>query len=135
MSQIDGQVDVIAACTALCKAYGALADAGEADAFAALYSEDGVFDRLGQLIEGRAALRQIIAGRPPGTWTKHVCSGIEISVDDDGRGASGVVDLDMQRGVAGSDEVQQLRAVYHDRYALTDQGWRIRLRRVVLVPS
>lgn len=134
MSTTDSSA-AIAACTALCMAHGALADAGDADAFAALYTEDGVFDRLGRLVRGQAAIRDVVAHRPAGVWTRHVCSGIEISVDDDGLGASGVVDLDMQRGVAGSDEVQHLRAVYHDRYALTDQGWRIRLRRVVLVPS
>lgn len=129
------QHDAIAACTALCKAYGELADANEADAFAALYTEDGVFDRLGQLIEGPAALRNVIAGRPPGTWSRHVCSNIRIEVDADGRNASGTVDLDMQRGIAGSDEVQRLQAVYHDRYVLTDAGWRIRLRKVELVPA
>lgn len=128
-------IDAVAACTALCKAYGELADAGEADAFAALYTVDGVFDRMGQLIEGRAAIRNVIAGRPPGTWSRHLCSDIRIEVDADGRNASGSVALDMQRGIAGSDEVQRLQAVYHDRYVLTDTGWRIRLRKVVLVPS
>lgn len=125
----------IEACTALCKAYGTLADAGKADDFARLYVEDGVFDRMGQLIVGHAAIREVIAGRPPGTWSKHVCSNIRITVDADGRSASGEVDLDMQRGIAGSDEVQRLRGIYHDRYTLTAEGWRIQLRKVVLVPS
>jgi len=125
----------IEACTALCKAYGALADAGKADEFARLYVEDGVFDRMGQLISGHAAIREVIAGRPPGTWSIHVCSNIRITVDADGCNASGVVDLDMQRGIAGSDDVQRLRGIYHDRYTLTAEGWRILLRKVVLVPS
>lgn len=133
MNAADPKAAAIEACTALCKAYGALADAGEADAFARLYADDGVFDRMGQLIVGHAAIREVIAGRPPGTWSRHDCSNIRIVVDDDGRGASGQVDLDMQRGIAGSAEVQRLRAVYHDRYALTDAGWRIQLRKVVLL--
>ena len=125
--------DAVEACTALVKAYGERADAGDADGFAQLYVEDGVFDRLGQLICGQAAIREVIAGRPPGTWSRHLCSNIRISVDDDGRGASGVVDLDMQRGQAGSEDIQRLHGKYEDRYVLTDRGWRIQSRRVSLV--
>ncbi len=135
MSTADPNTAAIDACTALCKAYGLLADAGNADQFARLYTEDGVFDRLGQLISGHAAIREVIAGRPPGTWSKHVCSNIRITVDADGRHASGIVDLDMQRGIAGSDDVQRLRATYHDRYTLTADGWCIQLRKVVLLPA
>lgn len=120
------------ACEALCMAYGPHADAGEADALAALYAPDGVFDRLGQQIVGRAAIRQVIAGRPPGVWTRHVCRNVRIEVAPDGRSASGRVDLDMERGQRGVDQVERIRAEYIDRFVLGDEGWRFAVRKVVL---
>lgn len=124
-----------AACEALCHAYGPHADAGEADALAQLYTENAVFDRLGQRFVGRAAIRGVIAGRAPGVWTKHACSNIRVDIDADGRAANGHVDLAMQRGREGSAEVEHLRAEYFDRFVLTEEGWRFSERRVVLVPK
>jgi len=121
------------ACTALCRAYCTHADAGEADALANLYTPDGVFDRLGQLIAGREAIRKVIAGRPPGVWTRHVCSNIKIEIGADGRSAGGRCDLQMQRGREGVAEVEQVRAKYSDRFVLTEEGWRFSLRKVALV--
>ncbi len=123
------------ACEALCKAYGPHADAGEADALANLYTPDGAFDRLGQLIVGRAAIRELIAGRPPGVWTKHQCSNVRIAVAADGRSGTGRTDLEMQRGTAGVEKVDYVRAAYTDLFVLTDEGWRFKSRKVVLVPK
>lgn len=122
-------------CEALCRAYGPHADAGEADALANLYTPDGVFDRLGQLVVGRDAIRQLIAGRPPGVWTKHHCRNVRIEVAADGRSASGRTDLEMQRGSAGVEKVDEIRAEYFDAFVLTDEGWRFKSRKVVLVPT
>lgn len=121
-------------CEALCKAYGQLADAGHADAFADLYIADGVFDRLGQLFHGREAIRNIVAGRPAGLWTRHRCSNVRIEVSADGRTASGRVDLEMQRGREGSAEIEHIRAEYHDQFVLTEKGWRFSSRKVVMAP-
>ncbi len=107
--------------------------AGEADAFANLYTPDGVFDRMGQLIVGFDAIRNVIAGRAPGVWTRHDCSNIRIEIGADGRSATGRVDLQMQRGREGAAEIEHLRAEYFDRFVLTDQGWRFSLRKVSLV--
>lgn len=120
------------ACEALCKAYGPHADAREADALANLFAPDGVFDRLGTEFKGREAIRSVIAGRPAGVWTKHVCSNVRIEVGADGRGAHGTVDLEMERGQDGSDKSEKLRGVYTDRFVLTDEGWRFASRKVVL---
>lgn len=121
------------ACESLCRAYGPHADAGDADALANLYTSDGVFDRLGQLIVGHDAIRNVIADRPPGVWTRHACSNIRIEVGADGRSATGRVDLQMQRGREGVAEVEHIRAEYLDRFVLTEQGWRFSLRKVALV--
>ena len=124
----------VAECVALCNAYGELADSGQADAFADLYTPDGVFDRLGQLIEGREALRKLIAGRPAGVWTRHGCSNVRVEVAPDLRSASGEADLEMQRGREDSSEVEEIRARYLDRFVLTELGWRFAARKVVLLP-
>ncbi|TDU28243.1 SnoaL-like protein [Panacagrimonas perspica] len=120
------------ACETLCKAYGPHADAGEADALANLYTPDGLFDRLGQPIVGRDAIRQVIAGRPSGVWTKHVCSNVRIEIAPDGRTATGRVDLDMERGQQGVEKVDRIRAEYFDQFVLTDEGWRFAVRKVVM---
>ena len=65
----DSNQQAIAECEALCKAYGDRADARDADGLAALYVEDGVFDRLGQRLVGRDAIRDVIASRPLDVWT------------------------------------------------------------------
>lgn len=120
------------ACEDLCKAYGPLADTGQAEALANLYVPDGLFDRLGQQIVGRDAIRQVIAGRPPGVWTKHVCSNVRIDVAPDAMTATGRVDLDMERGQQGVDKVDKIRAEYFDQFVLTDEGWRFAVRKVVM---
>ncbi len=135
MTDATTRADALRACEALCKTYGPHADAGDADALAGLYTPDGVFDRLGQLIVGRDAIRQVIAGRPPGVWTKHVCSNVRIELAADGRSASGRVDLDMERGQAGVEKVDRIRAEYVDQFVLSDEGWRFRRREVRLVTS
>lgn len=122
-----------AACEALCKAYGPAADAGDGEALANLFTPDGVFNRLGTEIAGRAAIRAMIASRPVGVWTQHQCSNVRIEIAADGRSASGKVDLQMRRGSADGDSVDEIRAEYTDRYVLTDEGWRIRERKVVMV--
>lgn len=125
-------VEARQACEALCKVYGPHADAGEADAVANLYVPDGVFDRLGQQIVGRDAIRRVLSGRPPGVWTRHVCSNAKIDVAPDGRTATGRVDLDMERGREGADQVDKIRAEYFDQFVLTEDGWRFAVRKVVM---
>lgn len=124
--------DALAACEALVHDYGRLADAGDADAFCALYIAEGVFLRLGTRIAGRAAIREVIAARPAGVWTRHRCANLRIDVAPDGRSAQGTVDLEMQRGREGSTDVEHIRARYHDRFVLTDEGWKFAQREVVL---
>lgn len=127
------EAEARAACEALCAAHGALADAARADDFAALYASDGVFDRLGQQFAGREAIRQVIARRAPGVWTRHHCRNVRITVAPDGRSAGGTVDFEMERGQTGVDHVEHLRGVYTDRFALTDEGWKFQRRTVQLL--
>ena len=117
-----------AACAALCAAYAAAADANRADDFAALFVSDAEFDRDGQELRGQAAIRDIIAGRAPGVWSRHVNRNLRITVARDGRSATGSCELEMDRGHAGQAEVEHRRGTYADQFVLTDAGWRFRRR-------
>lgn len=123
------------ACFGLCYEYAVQADAGNAVALAALYTEDGVFDRMGQRFVGREAIRQVIAGRPVGVWTRHVFSDVHVDISGDGRSASGRALLCMQRGRDGERDIEEVRAEFEDCYALTAEGWRFRERMVRLLMS
>lgn len=122
------------ACEKLAHDYGRFADEWQADALAALFTPDGVFDRLGTRFEGRAAIAHFIANRSREVWQKHSGSAFTFTLAADGHSANGTLDLELQRGRIGDPQVQEtLRARYHDRYTLTDEGWRIALREVRLV--
>ena len=121
-------------CEALALAYGHHADAWEADALAALFTVDGVFDRLGTRIEGRDAIAHFIAHRPREFWQRHHGSDFTFALADDGKTANGTLDLRLERGRVGDDAViDTVRARYHDRYQNTAEGWRFAERRVQLV--
>ena len=130
----DADVLVVAECEALCKAYGECADARDADGLAALYIEDGVFDRFGQRFVGRHAIRDVIASRPAGVWTRHAFINCRIDVGADRKTATGTVSLEMQRGRDGASEIEHIRAECHDAFVLTGQGWRFASRKVVPTP-
>jgi hypothetical protein len=126
--------DARAACEALAHAYSNLADAWEAEALAGLFTPDGAFDRLGTRIEGREAIARFIANRPRDVWQTHAGSHFTFTLDADGRGANGTLDLELRRGKVGDDTVREtVRARYHDRFVLTDEGWRFALREVRLL--
>ncbi len=124
----------VAACEALCQAAGSLADAANADAFADLFIADGVFNRLGHPIVGRDAIRNVIASRPAGVWTRHRYSNARIDIAADGKSARGRVDLELQRGREGSPDIERIQAEHDDTFVLTDQGWRFASRAVVMKP-
>lgn len=125
-----------AACEALSHDYGRFADAGEADRLAALFTADGVFDRLGTRYEGRQVIRDFIAQRPREFWGRHHGSNFRFQLAADGRSAEGWLDLRLERGRAGETEpFEVIHARYHDHFVLDDGSWRFRERRVVLLPQ
>ncbi len=134
MSTHTSTVDAREACERLSHDYGHHADAWEADKLAELFTPDGVFNRLGTKIAGRDAIRAFIAGRPRDVWQTHRGSHFTFTLGDDGRSATGTLDLEMARGKAGETQASEtVYARYHDQFVLTDAGWKIKLREVVLI--
>lgn len=122
------------ACESLSHAYGHHADAWEADLLANLFTPDGVFNRLGTKIEGRQAIRDFIANRPRDMWQIHVGRNFTFKLGADGRSATGTLDLEMARGKVGETQPSEVvHARYHDQFVLTDEGWKFKIREVVLI--
>ncbi|MGH8516943.1 MAG: VOC family protein, partial [Panacagrimonas sp.] len=68
-------------CEALAYAYLEYADQWRAEDLAGLFTEDGVLDRLGNLIVGRQAIAAFIANRPREFWQRHRGSGFTFAPD------------------------------------------------------
>lgn len=112
-------------CARLIALYANLNDEARWDDVAALYTEDGVMFRPTApevALTGRAAILAAFEGRPPRA-TRHVCSNVVIDVEGPAtaRGTSAMV-LFTGNGppIVGS---------FHDRFALTPEGWRFAERR------
>jgi len=132
-----------AACVRLGVAFANHIDARRYAQVLDLFTEDGVLDRMGAVTTGRAALAAFLEARPAGVETRHVCTNflVEPESADEARGASYA--LFFQGSRAGPDDavatMAGLPAVveYHDRFARTARGWRIRERviRMALRPA
>lgn len=124
-------------CHRLALSFFAHNDAGEYDALAALFTEDGEFARPtdpDNPVRGRQAIHEAFVSRPGGRVTRHVCSNllVEALSEDRARGSMYVV---LYMGEAGDTAKLGVRAKpvqlvgeYHDEYRLTDEGWRIARR-------
>ncbi len=124
-----------AACTRLCVDFANHIDARRYDAWLDLFTDEGVLDRMGTKVTGRAALAGFLAARSPTVETRHVCSNFHIErvSADEATGVSyalffqGVPDAPGQPATAsGPPAVVE----YHDRYRRTASGWRIQERRI-----
>ncbi len=122
------------ACTRLCADFAAHADEKAADALAGLFIAEGMFDRLGQIFTGHAAIRDVIAARPAEIWVRHYTSNVRIDLAADGQTASGRCHLLMFRGRVGAEGHEVIHAGYEDAFVLTDAGWRFSSRKVIARP-
>jgi ketosteroid isomerase-like protein len=71
-------------CKRMIHLYSMLNDAGDFEAMADMFTEDGVFARPSQgdvLIRGRAAILQAYTGRPP-RFTRHMITTVVVTVED-----------------------------------------------------
>lgn len=112
-------------CARLVALYANLNDEARWEEVAALYAEDGSMSRPTApdvFIEGRAAILEGFLARPPRT-TRHVCSNVVIEVESptEASGTSAMVLYTANdKSIVGS---------FHDRFVLTDDGWRFARRR------
>ena len=73
------------ACERLIHHYAMLNDAGDFNAMAAMFTEDGVFARPSQadvMIRGKAAILEAYVSRPP-RFTRHMITSVVVTVEDE----------------------------------------------------
>ena len=112
-------------CARLVAHYANLNDEARWDEVAALYTEDGVMFRPTApdvALTGRAEILAAFKGRPP-RKTRHVCSNVVIEVEGPAtaRGTSAMVLF--------TGDGPPIVGSFHDRFALTPDGWRFAERR------
>jgi len=102
-------------------------DSRAEEAFAQSFTPDGVFDRAGDLIRGREALARYIRQRPPTVTVRHFNSLPVVTVYD--RRHLSSVTLSTVCRWDGDATPAIIRADVFDDCVLTDEGWRIVLRK------
>ncbi|MEP7300460.1 MAG: nuclear transport factor 2 family protein [Caldimonas sp.] len=128
------------ACEALIHAFCFRLDHGESAQVVELFSEDGVFDRRGEALQGRAAIAAAMAARPANMTTRHVCANIMLA-HVSATQITGVTYFQFFRhgpnAAPGSSsapaDLLEVVGEYHDSFERTSEGWRIarRLARAV----
>ena len=118
------------ACTELVMGYAIHRDQFNVDAYGALFSEDAVLSVLGSEYRGREAIRQRLAGARGKEVTRHLMSGVWISVLDTHR-ATGISYASIYAAPPGElplEPVMPAVGEYHDEFQLTEDGWKISRR-------
>lgn len=117
------------ACTRLCNDFAYFVDTRDYEKLAALFVEDGSFERRGEVLQGRATILSSMQARPENVITRHACTNIRIDLQPDGS-ARGTCTLLLFHAVAGATPATPAITVaeYHDVYVQTAAGWRIRSR-------
>ncbi len=128
-------------CRSLVIASAAAVDERQPDALAALFTEDGMLVRPGgEPLRGRAAIRAAYASRPAERITRHVVSNQRVTLGSDGsaRVRSLVTLWSGHEGDASGAQGRpargpQVLGEYDDELRLTEEGWRIAVRRAGFV--
>jgi len=126
-----------AAIAELITRYAALSDAGDWDALAALYTEEGRMNRPtapDQFIDGREAILAAFKSRPRRS-ARHIVANVLVTLESDAR-ARASSQLLLFSGSAAADgglPVQSsgppLIGSYEDTLVKTTEGWRFAVRR------
>jgi len=139
MTVTDESRSIVDACTRLSLDVARYTDARDIDAVTARYTEDAVFERKGETLRGRAAIRAAQEARPIEALTRHVCANTYVDVIDDDH-AKGLIYFVLYRydAPAGTEPLVPAKVAppqtvgeFHDEYVRTPDGWRISRRTAI----
>lgn len=125
------------ACAQLIISYARCLDAGDWDAVAAFYTEDGRMSRPtapDDFIQGRETILAGFKARPPRA-SRHICANISVEVlgPADARAVSQILlftgDASADGGLAQQSALPPMVGTYQDKMVRTPQGWRFAERR------
>lgn len=128
------------ACAQLIIGYARLLDAGDWDAVADLYIEEGRMSRPtapDDFTHGRAAILAGFKARPPRA-SRHICANISIEVlgAAEARAVSQILlftgEASVEGGLPQQSALPPMVGTYQDRLVKTAQGWRFAERRGAL---
>ncbi len=130
----DQEAAIERACAKLAIAFTNHVDNRRADAAAEVFAVDGEFERRGETLAGREAIRATLKARPATMLSRHLCANLAIDVIDENN-AKGVVSFavymhNFAEGEEGAAPLRDAEAIgeYHDVYVRTSEGWRIKRR-------
>jgi len=135
---IDDRTAIERACARLISEYAYLNDQRRYEELAALFTPDALLFRPSAPDHAIAGIEAILAAfrkRPADVMTFHVCTDIIVSVDDaaSARGQSRILLLSAKRpaedGPSPAAAETPVPGVFHDRFRLTESGWKFAERR------
>ncbi|BBC30966.1 hypothetical protein SGFS_022600 [Streptomyces graminofaciens] len=121
-----------AACRRLVVAFAHHLDHREFDRVAALFTDDGVWDRHGERLEGPEQILALLEQRPLTQLERHVMTTIHVTQlsPDECASTSYAMIFRAETAPGRPAAVQGPVAVgdFHDRFRLTDSGWKLSFR-------
>ncbi len=133
------RIGIEQACIALSHRFARYVDERRFEDFAALFTEDGVFDRRGEALAGRSAILASMAGRPGTLLVRHHMTTVSVDVVDE-ETATGVCYFTFYQCTDWDGAQREKLALagpvivgeYRDRYRRTAEGWRIAHRQALM---
>ena len=124
---------VRAACRQLVTGYAYHRDRADGRAVGALFTEDAVFDLMGDVFRGRAAIRERVDAGASGPAFRHLMSTIHIEVEarDRARGVSYVTVYSAPGPLPATLAEWMAIGEYQDNFVRTPEGWKIQRRTFV----
>ena len=124
------------ACSALVACFPHYIDHGRYDDVIDLFVEDCTFERPDIHVHGREELRRMLNARPTNIATRHVCA-TPVFTSVASTEAASITYFVLYRAEHSGTRVptfDRITAVaeYHDLFRLTESGWRIARRHVVV---
>jgi hypothetical protein len=130
MNKIEQDQECEMACARLCIDFAHFVDTRDYEKLVGLFTEEGTFERRGEVLQGRQSILSGMQARPANVITRHVCTNIRIQAQVDGSvlGSCYLLLFHGAVGEAAATSPGPTIAEYSDVYVTGPDGWRIRSR-------